>query len=347
MADLAQLTADAAAGKLAPVYILASDHPVLVDRALTAIRDAAVPAAMRAFNYDVVEGKATASRITAAAQTLPMMAARRMVFVRDLALVPADEHPSLVAYFDSPNPTTVLVASTSKLDKRLKLYAGAQKRGFLHVLEAPRNPMQWIRDEARRHQVTLAAGTAERLADAIGNDLSRLSLVVEQLGTYAGARAVTADDVDDLVADTRERSVFELTDAIGSGDRALALAAIASLADQRQSGVGVIAMLARFVRQVGQLHAARAAGLGKNELASAVGVPPFVVDKLAAQARRIPPERVAAAQRLLHDADRASKGQPIEAVDRTEGVSGGVQKALGRALGERILLERVVSALMA
>ena len=36
------------------------------------------------FNYDVIEGKPTASRITAAANTMPMMAPRRMVLVRDL-----------------------------------------------------------------------------------------------------------------------------------------------------------------------------------------------------------------------------------------------------------------------
>ena len=105
-------------------------------------------------------------------------------------------------------------------------------------------------------------------------------------------------------------------------------------------------MLARFVRQLGLLHAARAAGLGKGEMASAVGVPPFVVDKLAQQARRISPAAVARAQRVLHDADRSLKGQPIDGPERTEGLTGPSVKALGRQLGERVILERIVTSLV-
>jgi len=344
---VSDLVADARAGRIAPVYVIHSEHPVLVDRAVAAIRDAAVPPAMRGFNYDVVEGKATASRILGAARTLPMMAARRMVLVRDVALVPADEHPAIVEYLEKPSETTVLVLLTSKLDKRLKLFAAAGKRGLLHVLEAPRNPAPWIRAEADSRGVKLQGPAVERLVDAVGADLSRLALVIDQLALYAGDRAVTGDDVDDLVADTRERTVFELTDAIGAGDLRAALASVSSLVDQRQSAIGVIAMLARHVRQLALVHAGRAQGLGKNELAQAVGVPPFVVDKLAQQSRRYAPEALARGAHALADADRSLKGQPIEDPDRLEGLSGTVVKALGRQLGERIILERLVTELVA
>ena len=100
---------------------------------------------MRGWNYDVIEGKATASRIAAAANTLPMMGERRMVLVRDLATLGAEELGKLVEYLDSPSPSTVLVALTSKLDKRLKFYSAAAKKKWLHVLEAPRHPAPWIR----------------------------------------------------------------------------------------------------------------------------------------------------------------------------------------------------------
>ncbi len=343
------LAARARAGDLDPVYILASDHPVLIERAVTAVRDAAVPPAMRGFNYDVVEGKATASRITSAAQTLPMMAARRMVLVRDLAPMAADELARLVTYLDDPSPSTVLVMLTSKLDKRLKLYATANKKGWLHVLEAPRNPVQWIRAEAADKDVRIAADAVQRLADAVGNDLSRLALTLEQLAIYAGDRPVTVDDVEDLVADTREHSVFELTDAIGEGRLAAALAAVASLTEQRQSAVGVVTMMARHLRQLALIHAARARGLGKSETYQLVGAPPFIVDKLGAQARRYAPAGLARAQDLLALADRSLKGMPNEpggVHDAPDGMSGPAQKTLGRQLGERLVLERLVTQLV-
>jgi DNA polymerase-3 subunit delta len=325
--------------------VLHSEHPILVERAVTAIRDAAVPPAARGFNYDVVEGKPTGARIVALAQTLPMMAAARMVFVRDLALLPADEGEALLAYLAKPNPSTVIVALASKLDKRLKLFAQLSKKGFVHVLDAPRQLAPWVRDEAKAQNVTMEPAAVQRLVDAVGSDLSRLALTIGQLGLYANGKAVTSDDVDELVADTRERSVFELTDAIGAADRARALAAVASLCDQRESAVGVVVMLARHVRQLSLLHHMRTSKTPRSEWASRIGVPPFVVDKLTAQAGRYTPGALATATRRLAAADRALKGDITLSAD-TSPFTGPQMKALGRELGERVILESVVDGIV-
>jgi DNA polymerase III subunit delta len=330
-----------------PIYVFHSEHPILIERAVAEIRDEAVPPAARGFNYDVVEGKPKASQIVALAQTLPMMAKMRMVFVRDLALLPADEGEALLAYVAKPNPSTVVVALTSKLDKRLKLFAQLSKKGYLHVLEAPpaRALGSWVKDEAKARGVKMEATAVQRLADAVGADLSRLALAVEQLGLYAGDKPVTSDDVDDLIADTRERSVFELTDAIGAADRARALAAVASLCDQRESAVGVVVMLARHIRQLSLLHHMRTAHIPRGEWASKIGVPPFVVDKLTSQAQRYTPRALAAATRRLAAADRALKGDITLTAD-TSPFTGPQIKALGRELGERVILEQVVDGIV-
>ncbi len=336
------LVAAARAGNLDPIYVLTSEHPILLERAISAIRDAAVPPEARGFNYDVVEGKPTGQRIVSLAQTLPMMAQRRLIFVRELGTMPADDAEPLLAYLASPNPSTVLVAQSSKVDKRQKLYAQLAKKGWLHTLTAPRQLGSWVQKEARDAKVAIEPGAISRLIDVVGSDLSRLSLAVSQLGLYAGGRAVTADDVDDLIADTRERSVFELTDSIGAGDLEGSLAAVAKLCDQRESAVGVVAMLARYVRQVRALHSAAARNLPRGQWAAEVGVPPFVVDKLAAAARRLTPEVSARALGNLAAADRALKGDPF----LTGPFTGPLLKTLGRELGERIVLERLVTSMV-
>jgi DNA polymerase-3 subunit delta len=334
---------------LQPVYVVFSEHPLLIDRALAAVRDAAVPASMRAWNYDVVEGKVSATRLLTTCQTLPMMGTHRMVYVRDLATTAAEELTALVPYLDAPSPSTVLFAVTSKLDKRLKFYAAAGKKGYLHVLEAPRQVEGWIRSEAADRRVKLAAGAVNRLADAVGNDLSRLALCIDQLALYAGGREVTADDVDDLVADTRERTVFELTDAIGAADLPRALLAVDSLTEQRQSTIGVLVMLARHIRQMGLCHVARSEGVASRDLPGVLGVPPFIVDKLTAQARRYQPAALARATELIATADWALKGFPDPAAAELateDAATGTAQKTLGKQLGERLVLERLAGEII-
>lgn len=329
---MADLLDTVAAGKIAPIYILCSEHPLLIERAVTAIRDAAVPPEARGFNYEAMDGKgATAQRILAAAQTLPMMAQRRMVLVRDLSAMSAAELTHLVPYLQSPNPSTVLVALVAKVDKRLKFFAAADKKKVIHDLAPPRNLDAWARAEAGARKIDIGSDACTRLSEAVGKDLSRIALALEQLALYAGDRRITVDDVDELIADTRERSVFELTEAIGRGDLAGALAAVASLCDQRQSAIGVVVMLARHMRQLALYHVATDKRLPKAEATRLVGVPPFVMSKLAGQARRYGARAAAEALGKLTHADRALKGQ-------TDTI-----KVMGRQLGERVVLDRLVT----
>lgn len=341
-----ELLDDVRKGNFDPIYVLHSEHPVLIERVLAAIRDIAVPPAARGFNYDVVEGKPKGAQIVALAQTLPMMAKMRMVYVRDLAAMPADDAEPLLGYLAKPNPSTVIVAVASKIDKRIKLWSTLSKKGFLHTLEAPRQLAPWVRAEAQAYGVKLEPAAVSRLVDAVGGDLSRLSLAVEQLGLFAKNRAVTSDDVDDLIADTRERSVFELTDAIGAADRPRALAAVASLCDQRESAVGVVVMLARHIRQLALVHTLRTQSVSRAEWASRLGVPPFVVDKLVQQARGYQPAALAAATQQLAAADRALKGDQTLLSIAGDPFTGPQVKALGKDLAERIILERVVDGIV-
>ena len=344
-----ELLADLLAGRFDPVYVLHSEHPILIERVLGALRDATVPPAARGFNYDVVEGKPTGARIVALAQTLPMMAQRRLIYVRDLSAMPADEAEPLLAYLAKPNPSTVVAAVASKIDKRIKLYGQLAKKGYLHVLEAPRQLAPWLRNEAKQQGVQLEPAAISRLVDAVGDDLSRLALTVEQLGLYAGRRPVTSDDVDELVADTRERTVFELTDSIGAADLPRSLAAVAALCDQRESAVGVVVMLARHVRQLSLVHSLRDSGAPRPSWGSALGLPPFIVDKIVAQARNYTGSALALATRRLANADRALKGDitlSSTPPSPDAAFTGPQIKALGRDLAERVVLEQLVSGIV-
>lgn len=327
---MADLEAEIARGRIDPVYVLVGDDELLVSRVVAALREATVPPAARAFNYDVFEAKGTsATAILNAARTLPMMGRRRMVLLREAETLGAEALADLVPYLDAPAPETVLVLQCGKVDARLKFFAAAKKKGFVHVLSAPRALGPWIQQEARRRGVRITPEAVNRLADVCGRDLSRVASALEQLELYVGeGRPIGAEDVDDLVAETRERTVFELAHAVGEGNRERALRAIANLFEQRESAVGVAMMLARHFRQLALARELVAARVPMQDLPARLGVPPFAAPALVAQARRLSPGAAARAFELLAEADLALKGP---------------KKG---ALGERIVVERLAFDLM-
>src|SRR5262245_41864409 len=77
----------------------------LIDRATEALKAALLQPATREFNYDVLQGKeAGAARILACVRTVPMMAKRRLVLVRDADEMSADDLAGLLRYVEAPFP---------------------------------------------------------------------------------------------------------------------------------------------------------------------------------------------------------------------------------------------------
>jgi len=190
-----------------------------------------------------------------------------------------------------------------------------RKAGYLHEF-APLRDRElggWITREARARKLTITSDAVSALAESAGPELSRLAMALEQLALYVGARAsITLEDVEALVPETRQRSVFELTRAIGEGDVTRALRTLANMFRNREPPLRVQFMLARQLRQIWRAKELAAAGAGRDEIASAVGVPPFFLDDVLTPARRMTNRTLARGFERLYQADRALKSSRVD-----------------------------------
>jgi DNA polymerase-3 subunit delta len=289
-----------------PLYWICGKERFLVDRAVHHLKQRVLDAATRDFNYDLLYAKeAGAQRIVAAARTLPMMARRRLLVVRDADLLDAKGLEPLIPYLLDPAPESclVFVAEAADLTKK-KFFAAFQKRGSI-VRFDPLKERQlpgFVRDEGRARKLRLDPGVAELLADEVGADLGQLVDAMERIELFVvgrgGERRVTVEDVETVVTTTRQRSVFELLDAIGEGETGRALAALGSLQAAREPALKTLALVTRLVRQMMIAREVIDRRGGKADVAQALGLPPFLVDKIESQARRHP----GAALRAMHAA---------------------------------------------
>ena len=306
-------------GQVAPVYCLLGAERYLVDRCLAAIRLAVLggpAAAFAAFNHDVFDlREAEMGTVVSTARTVPMMAARRLVVGKGIDGVKADALAPLIPYVADPNPQACLVLLGDKVDTRFKVFQVLRKAGFLHEF-APlrdRELASWLEREARARKVTITPDAAGALAESAGPELGRLAQALEQLALYAGpGKPITLTDVETLIPETRQRSVFELTKAIGDGDTTRALRVLANMFRNREPPLRVQFMLARQLRQIWRAKELSSTGMPRDQSAMAVGVPPFFVDDILAPARRMSNRALASGFERLYRADRMLKSSRID-----------------------------------
>jgi DNA polymerase III subunit delta len=293
-------------GEVGSVYALGGEEPYLVGRCLTALRGAVLG---EVDVYDLREQSLGAALNTA--KTLPMFSRRRLVIVRDVGEVPADQQAPLLEYLRDPNPSTCLVLMISgKIDGRLKFIQALRKGGYLYEFSALRDWQipDWLAAEARRRRLRLDPDAGRALAEAVGADLGRLALCLEQAALHAGADApITPLDVEAVVPESRVRGVFELTKAIGAGQPQRALDLLGNLLRNREPPLRIQFMLLRQLRQIWRAKELERAGAPRSEMAARVGLPPSFLDDVLIPARRMSDAALERSFELLYQADRNLK----------------------------------------
>jgi DNA polymerase-3 subunit delta len=170
--------------------------------------------------------------------------------------------------------------------------------------EAPRRARElaeFAAREARRQGVRLEAGAAELLAERVGAELLVMRQEIAKLALLAAdGGAVRRADVARSASALAEEPIWDLTDAIGEGRSADALALLRRMLAQGAPPPVLLAALASHVRKLLRVrHGGSVAG------------PPFVVRKLEEQARRARPARLLSGLAAVHEADERLKGRGV------------------------------------
>lgn len=303
------------AAELAPVYYLCGEV-FDRDRAVEAIKRAVLgDAQANAFNYDGFDATRDGpERIAAAARTLPMLGGRRLVLVREAHALGAEQLAQLLPYLRDPSPQSVLLLVADKADLRLKFFSQLRKTGVVERFDPlkDRDAARWVGDEARRRGLRLQAGVAQRIADAIGASKGELSDALERVALYAGLdQPLRVGDVEDVLAQTRQRSIFELTNAVGQGRRREAMLVLRQMQLSREPPLRIVAMLARHIRQLWKVGELASAGVAKKEIAAQAGLHPYFVTDMLRQSERFAPSALRQTHRALCDLDRELKSSRV------------------------------------
>ncbi|HEX4285112.1 MAG TPA: DNA polymerase III subunit delta [Terracidiphilus sp.] len=332
--------AGSGSGPLRPGYVLAGDEVFLLDRCRTAVIQAFVPPDLRDFCLsDLDLANTSIFEVLDRAQTPSLMAPFQVVLVRNVRLLygrgaKKDEFAALDRYFRSPNPQALLIFVADflritndprrmEMDDKNRFERLTETLGeHCTVVELARvsedDAMRWVVSTAQDADSRMESDAARELVDALGADMMMIASELEKLLLYTSGRGrITLGDVETMVLAAKQRSLYELTDAISSKNRARALALLQGLLNSSDAGedaaIGHLYMLARTFRQMLVI-------LEKNvrdsraiwqALWQGFRMPPFAADELIRQARRYKSRReLTRALRLIARADLELRSSP-------------------------------------
>ncbi|HEU4634541.1 MAG TPA: DNA polymerase III subunit delta [Edaphobacter sp.] len=328
-------------------YVLIGDEIFLYDRCRRSVISTLIPEGTRDFSlHDLDLSETSIFEALDRAQTPSLMAPFQVLFIRNLKQLygrgsKKEEFAAIDAYFRSPNPQALLLFVADHIriptDVRRMDYQDKERYDRIRetlgewcgVVELARvdesDAMRWITETADSRGIRFDPDAARELADSLGADMMLISAEFEKLLLYAGARGteeiaknrVTLGDVETMVLAAKQRSLYELTDAISQHDRPRALALLHGLLNASDGGedaaIGHLYMLARTFRQMMVI-------LEKNvrdsraiwqALWQGFRMPPFAAEDLIRQARRYKSRReLTRALRLVARADLELRSSP-------------------------------------
>lgn len=297
----------------APLYFYVGEEPYLVAQGLHLLRAAAVgPDDL--FNFQRFDaGDTPITEMLTAVDTLPAFAERRLVVITHADALAADAQALLLAALETLPPTTCLAITASKIDQRRRLFAWLNQHATLincqPLLE--RELPAWLNGQAAALDLQLTPDVAHALLEQTGSSLHALVNELEKLKLHAGDPAprlpagevpltppsqapaspsaapalvkITLEGLHAVTARERNRSIFELTDAVGQRRCAAALAIVRRLLDQGEQPVGITVMLTRHLRRLWLAKAARDAGASSADLAQRLAVSPRYAESINRQ----------------------------------------------------------------
>jgi DNA polymerase-3 subunit delta len=321
-------------------YVLLGDEIFLYERCRRAVIDTLVPPELKDFCLsDLDLAETNIFEVLDRARTPSLMAPFQVFFVRGVKGLytrgaKKEEFAAIEEYFRSPNPQSLMlfIADHIRIPSDPRRMDMEDKNRYERIRETlgdwcgtvelaradEADALRWITSESERNGVRFDTDAARELADALGADMMLIASEWNKLVLYAGdKRQVTLGDVETMVLAAKQRSLYELTDAISAKDTPRALELLQGLLNASDGGedsaIGHLYMLARTFRQMLVI-------LEKNvrdsraiwqALWQGFRMPPFAADDLIRQARRYKSSReITRALRLIARADLELRSQP-------------------------------------
>lgn len=296
------------------LYLLYGEERYLKNQYTAKLREAL--AGSDEMNTHFYEGKdINVGEIIDLAETLPFLAQRRVIFLKDTGLCKSGGD-KLAEYLSAPNETTYFVFTESEIDKRTKLYKTLSTKGLaVEFTTQDENTLKrWIGSILAKEGKKISEQTALYFLSKTGTDMQNIQSELEKLICYCLDREViTVQDIDAVCTTRLQDRIFEMVECVARHQPQKAIALYYDLLALKVEPLKILSLLARQYNLMLQARELKKKGFADKDIASKIGVPPFAAKKYVDQASRYKSSELRRALEQCASMDQAAKSGGMDA----------------------------------
>jgi DNA polymerase III subunit delta len=293
--------------KISPVYFFYGDENYLIDEGVGKIEKKYVTKNSASFNRDVFYGEESdASQIVITALSVPMLAPKRVVIVKNFQRLSQQGKERILKYSQRPSPQTVLVLISKTVDFRKKVYIGFKKYAelveckSLYENQIPIYIQQFARDRGK----SIHPRAIQLVQAKLGNSLQALINETEKLIHFVRDKnEITVEDVEELVGVSRDFNVFQLWDSIGQKNLTKSLLILKQMIETGESPVYLVSSLTSYFLRLWRIRALKKKNTPDNDVGKILHIHQFFVKSSIQQAKRYSDNEIRSIMKLLLKAD--------------------------------------------
>ncbi len=250
--------------EFAPVYLLFGPETYLRNKAVKTIADLTfTPEDFRDFNDTTfsLNTEGNLEKALAAAEQLPMMAAKRIVRLSDLRISASgfrdtitEAHESVLTKFLSdppPHSTVIFVADELNGVRKMGRFLRERTAAVEFKRLTDQDLAAWAISEFKEAGVAIDELTLRYFLGRIGPDVLRLTNEIKKLAAASmPAGIVDIQLIDELTPNTRELTNFELTDHLVAGRSSKAMSSLQKILDDGAEPLALLGLLGYNYRRL-------------------------------------------------------------------------------------------------
>lgn len=214
-----QLTADIAARKFSPIYLLTGEEPYFIDALCDTLSNSILNEMEREFSQTILYGRDTdGDSVAMLCRQIPMMGSHNVVIVKEAQAMSHIEQ--LALYTAKPQQSTILILCHKEKvpDRRQQLYKSIAANGVIFESVRPRDYeiKDWLKTFIEGRGLQIDHNSVELMINHLGTDISRISNELTKLvvSLPEGTRTITPNDIETYIGISKEYNNFELCRAV-------------------------------------------------------------------------------------------------------------------------------------